>query len=161
MLPSTGLSVAISGQDLLGNDVGVGMRVFSGVTSVSGFGIGRIRFLPARVVTNPVPQRLARVVRADINSKTLGAPYADDVFVTAADDIAGMNATQIAERLSIPRSSSGFKIIEFDTPHIGLSSPINRTNEWFIGFGRTAGGAREFALPNQVIPEGAIIKFVK
>jgi hypothetical protein len=39
MLPSTGLSVAISGQDLLGNEVGVGMRVFSGVTAFGGLGL--------------------------------------------------------------------------------------------------------------------------
>ncbi len=80
------------------------------------------------------------------------------MFVTAADDIAGLNANQIAERLTIPNSSSGFTIIEFNTPHMGLSSPINRTNPGFVGFGRTAGGAREFTLPNQLIPDGSTIR---
>ena len=54
-----------------------------------------------------------------------------------------------------------FLIIEFNTPRIGISSPINRTNPGFVGFGRTAGGAREFTLPNQLIPEGSIIRIVK
>jgi hypothetical protein len=67
MLPSTGLSVAISGQDLLGNDVGVGMRVFSGVTSVSGFGFG-VRSI---------------AVRASITTNTSkGVRLADDVAKT-------------------------------------------------------------------------------
>jgi len=110
------------------------------------------------LVTNPVPTRLARVIPASVSSKTLGAPGAADVFVTAADDIAGLNANQIAERLTIPNSSSGFTIIEFNTPHMGLSSPINRTNPGFVGFGRTAGGAREFTLPNQLIPDGSTIR---
>ena len=114
----------------------------------------------AKTVTNPVPKRLARVIPANISGKTLGAPDAVDVFVTAADDISGLNASQIAKRLTIPNSSFGFKVIEFNTPRFGLSSPINRTNLGFVGFGRTAGGAREFALPNQLIPKGSIFNIV-
>ncbi len=72
-----------------------------------------------------------------------------------------MNASQIANRLTIPNSSSGFRIIEFNTPRIGLGSPINRTNPGFVGFGRTAGGAREFVIPNQVIPRGSSIRIVR
>jgi len=115
----------------------------------------------ARGVTNAVPSRLARVVPGNVSSKTLGAPGAKDVFVTAADDIAGMNASQIANRLTIPNSSSGFRVIEFNTPRIGLGSPINRTNPGFVGFGRTAGGAREFVIPNQVIPSGSTIRIIR
>lgn len=125
-------------------------------------GFSAVRYgLAAKGVTNAVPGRLARVIPANISSKTLGAPGAADVFVTAADDIAGLNASQIAQRLTIPNSSSGFRIIEFNTPRIGLSSPINRTNPGFIGFGRTAGGAREFALPNQLIPNGSTIRIIR
>lgn len=112
-------------------------------------------------VANAVPARLARVVPADINSTTLGAPGSADVFVTAADDIAGLNAGQIANRLTIPNSSTGFKVIEFNTPSSGLGSPINRINPSFVGFGRTAGGAREFTLPNQPIPGGSLIKIIR
>ncbi|WP_437918737.1 polymorphic toxin type 10 domain-containing protein [Sphingobacterium sp. LRF_L2] len=53
------------------------------------------------------------------------------------------------------------KVIEFDTPAVGLSSPINRSNPSFVGFGRTAGGAREFTIPNQTIPLGATKKIVR
>jgi hypothetical protein len=61
MLPSTGLSVAISGQDLLGNEVGVGMRVFSGVTSASGFGFG-VRSIAVRAsITTNVSKPCGRI----------------------------------------------------------------------------------------------------
>jgi RHS repeat-associated protein len=129
----------------------------SGMASGVGINVGKA----AKTVKNAVPSRLARVIPANVSSKTLGAPGTADVFVTAADDIAGLNASQIAQRLTIPNSSSGFRIIEFNTPRIGLSSPINRLNPGFVGFGRTAGGAREFALPNQLIPNSSIIRIVR
>jgi RHS repeat-associated protein len=112
-------------------------------------------------LTNPVPSSLARVIPAEINSVTLGAPGVADVFVTAADDIIGLNASQIAQKLTIPQNGAGFRIIEFKTPSVGLASPINRANPGFIGFGRTAGGAREFSLPNQLIPKGSKIRIVR
>ncbi len=67
---------------------------------------------------------------------------------------------KLQKKLTIPESSSGFNVIEFSTPSTGLSSPINRTNPGFIGGGRTAGGAREFTIPNQTIPSNAKIKKV-
>jgi len=123
-------------------------------------GIAGLASLGNAKITNPVPSRLARVIPADINSSTLGAIGVEDVFVTATNDIAGLNASQIAKRLTIPNSSSGFRVIEFDTPGVGLSSPINRTNPGFVGFGRTAGGAREFTIPNQVIPNGSTTRII-
>ncbi len=112
-------------------------------------------------IANKVPKTLARVVPGDIQSSTLGAPGASDVFVTAASDISGLNATQIANKLTIPQSSSGFNVIEFATPKSGISTPINRTNPGFIGGGKTAGGAREFTIPNQTTPVGATVKKVQ
>ena len=112
-------------------------------------------------LTNTVPNRLARIIPGNISGKTLGAPGSTDVFVTAADDIIGLNAKQIASRLAIPYSRSGFKVIEFNTSRIGIASPINRMNPGFVGFGRTAGGAREFVIPNQLIPNGSIIRMVR
>ena len=38
--------------------------------------------------SNPVPDKLVRVFPGDVRTTTLGAPGADDVFVTTADDIA-------------------------------------------------------------------------
>jgi RHS repeat-associated protein len=114
----------------------------------------------ARGVTNPIPGRLARVIPGEGPFTTLGRPGAPDVFVTAAEDIAGMNATQIAQRIGIP-SSKSFTVIEFSTPSSGLASPVFRTNPGFVGRGLTAGGAREFVLLNGSIPTGAIIRVVR
>ena len=110
----------------------------------------------AKTIGNPVPSMMARVIPEGIPATTLGRPGAADVFVTAADDIAGMNASQIANRLSIPQSSTGFKVFEFPTPQSGVASPVFRTDPGFIGGGRTAGGAREFVIPNGPIPSGSV-----
>jgi RHS repeat-associated protein len=115
-------------------------------------------------ISNPVPSTLARVVpdtaitRA---SSTLGKSNVDDVFVTAANDIRGLNAKQIAERLKIPESPTGFRVTEFPTPKSGIASPINRTDPGFVGGGRTAGGAREFVIPNGPIPVGSSTRTVQ
>ena len=103
------------------------------------------------------PDELARVIPNNIDAKTLGAPGSEDVFVTAADDIKGLNASEIANKLTIPESGSGFKVIEFNTPNNGIASPINRSDPGFVGKGKTAGGAREFVIPNQKIPTNAKI----
>lgn len=111
-------------------------------------------------IPNPVPTTLARVIPEGIPATTLGRPGTADVFVTAAEDISGMNSAQIAQRLGIPQSSTGFKVIEFPTPQTGLASPVFRTEAGFVVGGRTAGGAREFVIPNQAIPTGATIRTV-
>jgi len=115
--------------------------------------------LATRGVTNPIPSRLARVIPGNVKPTTLGRPGSGDAFVTAADDIAGLNPAQLAERLTIPQSRT-FTVIEFDTPASGLASPVFRNNPGFVGGGRTAGGAREFVLPNGPIPEDALIRLV-
>jgi len=106
-------------------------------------------------INNPVPDRVARVVPIyDDPIKTLGRKGSFDVFVTDPKDIIGLDAKGIAKRLSIPESNSGFQIFEFDTPN-NITSPINRMDPGFIGKGRTAGGAKEFTIPNQKIPSNA------
>jgi hypothetical protein len=110
-------------------------------------------------ITNPVPKQLARVIPGRGNFPTLGPPSRSDVFVTAGDDIAGLSANQIARRLTINRADA-FTVIRFPTPRSGLASPINRVDPGFIGRGRTAGGAREFVIPNGPIPAGAKIEVV-
>jgi RHS repeat-associated protein len=110
-------------------------------------------------VTNPVPSTLARVIPGRGPFTQLGRATADDVFVTAADDIAGMNAPQLSQRLGIPNSRE-FTVFEFSTPRSGLASPINRTNPGFTGFGRTSGQAREFVIPNGPIPANATRRIV-
>ena len=111
--------------------------------------------------SNPVPNRLARVVPEDTDAKLLGRPGSSDVFVTAAEDIQKLNAQQIAQKLTIPESPTGFKVIEFEIPTSGIASPINRTNPGFVGGGQTAGGAREFVIPNQPISSQDIVRTVR
>jgi hypothetical protein len=90
----------------------------------------------------------------------LGKQGAKDVFVTAADDIAGLNARQLAERLSIPYSET-FTVIIFPAPAEGIASPVFRANVGFMQGGLTRGGAREWVIPNDWIPSTATVKIVK
>jgi hypothetical protein len=110
-------------------------------------------------VANPVPETLARVISGKGPFPTLGPPGKSDVFVTATDDIAGLNAKQIAERLTIDPADS-FTVIKFPTPQSGLASPVNRLDPGFIGGGRTAGGAREFVIPNGPVPPRATTEVI-
>lgn len=110
-------------------------------------------------IANPVPATMARVIPEGVSANTLGRPGAANVFVTAADDIAGMNSSQIANRLTIDPSSTGFRVLEFPTPQ-GVASPVFRTNQGFVGGGRTAGGAREFVVPNTPVPPNTTVRIV-
>ena len=82
------------------------------------------------------------------------------MFVTAADDIAGMNAAQIPGRLGILPNKS-YTVIEFPTPNEGLATPVNRPNPGFVGRGQTSGFAREFVVPNGPILPGATVRIVR
>ena len=117
-------------------------------------------FALPREVSNPVPPVLARVIAGDLTAHMLGKPGDLDVFVTAAEDIRGLNAEQIAQRLAIPESDS-FTIIEFATPAHGIASPVHRSRPGFVGRGRTLLGAREFILPNRALPEHAVSRVVR
>ncbi len=144
--------------------VGVG-ETAAGLAAVGALVRGGLRALPSlsrvtKKISNPVPDTVARVIPGTKARSTLGRMNADDVFVTGADDIAGLNAKQIAERLTI-RDSKSFTIIEFPTPKNGIASPVLRNDPGFIGKGRTAGGAREFVIPNQGIPKDAQIRIAK
>lgn len=129
-----------------------------------GFGelsVGKSGFINSSKISNPIPLKLARVVPNNGETITmLGRSTELDVFVTASSDIKGMNAAQISKRLAISESSTGYKVFEFD-PLQGIATPINRKNPGFIGGGKTAGGAREFVVPNQSIPKNAIVKNIE
>jgi hypothetical protein len=117
-------------------------------------------FSPGRAaITNAVPSELARVIPGRGNFPTLGPPSRGDVFVTAADDIAGLNSLELARKLTIPESNI-FTVVRFQTPRSGLASPVNRTDLGFVGGGRTTGGAREFVIPNSKIPADARIEVI-
>lgn len=106
-----------------------------------------------------VPDELARVVAGRRNLATLGRPDAPDVFVVDAADIAGLDARQIAQRLTIPEADT-FTVIRFPTPSTGIASPVFRGDPGFIPGGLTRGGAREYVIPNGPLPPGARIEMV-
>lgn len=107
------------------------------------------------------PETLARVVPGGIPLKSLWAPNAVDVFVTDASRLVGKTADEIADLLTILKSSTGFNIIEMPSKTVnGIASPVGRTNPGFVGGGQTAGGLPEFVIPNGPIPADAIIRFV-
>ena len=117
-------------------------------------GAGFASQLP-KSITNPIPERMARVVPAEYaNGSRLAAPNASEAWVTAADDLAGINTSQgLAQRLTLVDESGNLipgsrAVIEFDAPASGIASPINRSTPGFVGRGQTAGGAREFVIPN-------------
>ena len=109
-------------------------------------------------VTNPLPKEVVRVIAGSRPFSTLGTKNSRDVFVSAAEDIAGLNPRQIAERLHIPYSDV-YTVIRFPTPE-GIASPVFRSNPGFLQGGLTKGGAREFVIPNGPIPRGAHIELI-
>jgi hypothetical protein len=76
------------------------------------------------------------------------------VFVAAADDIADVTSSRaLAARLTLlddkgKLGEGPFFVSEFDTPAEGVAVPVFRSNPGFVHGGFTAGGAREFDLPN-------------
>jgi hypothetical protein len=103
---------------------------------------------------------MARVVEAEFATTThLSYRQATEAWVTAAEDLAGIRSSyDLADRLTLMNTngalSSGPKlVIEFDTVTEGLASPVFRSNPGFVGGGRTAGGAREFVMPNLPLSE--------
>lgn len=145
----------------VGVNAAIGAALGPGVSSaVRGAGAKIAARQAAKRIANPVPATMARVIPSGTAASMLGRPGASDVFVTGASDIAGMNSKQIAQRLTIPESATGFTVIEFPAPTSGIASPVFRGNPGFVGGGRTAGGAREFVIPNGPIPDGSIIRIV-
>ncbi|PSQ82867.1 MAG: hypothetical protein BRD44_06485 [Bacteroidetes bacterium QS_7_67_15] len=116
-------------------------------------------------VANSVPERLARVVSADRvrveELERVGPPWREEVFVTAEEDLAGFLATPelLSSRLGIPLAES-YWIITFAVRRVRgpVTSPVREEAQCFVGGGRTRGGAREFHIQNQPIPDSAHIR---
>ena len=155
--------IGASNSSRIADDIGTAVQAVG--VPIIGMATGkRLGWPRSKPISNPVPQTMARVVPENPitrSSGTLGRPGTDDVFVTGASDIKGLNAEQIADRLTIPNSPTGFRVIELPTPSKGVASPINRVDPGFVGRGRTLGGAREFVIPNGPIPAGSTIRIVK
>jgi hypothetical protein len=114
----------------------------------------------APAVNNAIPGELARVIPGEGPWPTLGPPGRADVFVTAAEDIEGLSASEIPGRLGIPASDT-YTVVRFPTPEEGLASPVFRTDPGFVGRGLTSGGAREFVIQNGPIPANATVGLVQ
>ncbi len=115
-------------------------------------------------IANPIPDRLARVVDADVlRLVRLGRPTAEDVFVTAAEDLAGYDTPDaLAARLGI-REQPAFYLSTFRISEIKghVASPVFREeSQCFVGAGRPRGGAREFIIRNQLLPQNATVEIV-
>lgn len=112
---------------------------------------------------NEVPKMFARVIPFNPGSPmppTIGRANDPSVFVTAAEDVAGLNAAQLSQRLGI-KSAQEFLIIRFPAPKPGLSTPLSFDDPQFVGRGLTSGGAREFMIPNGTLPTTATFEVVK
>jgi hypothetical protein len=126
--------------------------------------------LSRQAVRNPIPRRAARVIpldpeqlekvrKGELPYQFLGRPNAEDVFITAAADIRHIKTARgLAKRLTLLDYAGNLDIrpklvLEFDTPLTDIASPVFRTTPGFVGRGRTAGGAREFVIPNRPLSE--------
>lgn len=141
-------------------------RVLAGGIMMAGERLAR------QAVRNPVPRRVARVIpiRADLARRVkreglralyaegythLGRPGTTEAFITAASDIRRIKTAHgLAKRLTLLDEAGNLKsgpmlVLEFNLP-LGtpIASPVFRNIPGFVGFGRTAGGAREFVVPN-------------
>jgi hypothetical protein len=112
---------------------------------------------------NEVPTMLARVIPLTPGGKmpdTLGRIGDKHAFVTAVEDIAGLNAQQLSQKLGI-RQAQEFVVISFKSPRYNLATPVVFDDPQFLGRGFTSGGAREFVIPNGPIPGDALFQVVK
>jgi RHS repeat-associated protein len=117
--------------------------------------LSKLNWFAPKSITNPIPERMARVVPMEYaNGSRLAATNASEAWVTAVDDLAGINNSRdLAQRLTLIDDAGNVilgprAVIEFDAPASGIASPINRSMQGFVGYGKTAGGAREFIIPN-------------
>jgi len=112
---------------------------------------------------NEVPKMMARVIPFPTGSEvppTIGMPGSVNVFVTASEDVAGLNAQQLQTRLGI-QPAIRYLVMRFPAPKSAMATPIKYSDAQFIGRGLTSGGAREFVVPNLPIPSGTTFEIIK
>jgi hypothetical protein len=118
----------------------------------------------AEEVANPFPrtQRFARAVPENVailieSGRTdipLGRPSDADVFITAAEDLARYRTqSSVERRLALPPGQRAIVTFKYDIEAGGIATPIRRDYPEFVGRGRTAGGAREWVIPNRPLRE--------
>jgi hypothetical protein len=146
-----------SGSFAVGRGAGLAVALVGGSLAALGKGAA---VEGAEAVANTIPSRMARVIPAEFaGGARLAAPGATEAWVTAAEDLDGITtAAGLAERLTLVDEAGNIvqgsrAVIEFDAVTEGLASPVLRDAPGFVGGGLTAGGAREFVLPNLSISE--------
>lgn len=111
--------------------------------------------------TSEIPATFARVVPGRGPLESLAKPGMEDAFVTDAKVLRGLPAKDIQELLTIKPDATGYRVVEFPSSSVSnIASPVFRSNEGFVGGGRSAGGAPEWVVRNGPIPEGATIRYV-
>ncbi|QVK18249.1 hypothetical protein KHQ81_00590 [Mycoplasmatota bacterium] len=97
--------------------------------------------------------------------KLSGGPEA---FITAADDLAGINTIEgAAKRLTLLEPSGALRldgnaIVEFRLKSVkGIRSPYNRTYPGFINGGLTGGGAREWIVDSGVQIYDVTVRYLR
>jgi RHS repeat-associated protein len=101
-----------------------------------------------------VPEKVARDIEAGLQDVYLAKPGDPDVFITAAEDLARYRTqSSVERRLALPPGQRAVVTFKYDVEAGGIASPILRDYAEFVGRGRTAGGAREWVIPNRPLNE--------
>ncbi|UPT73024.1 MAG: polymorphic toxin type 10 domain-containing protein [Elusimicrobiota bacterium] len=132
-----------------------GMRLMASEAGAVNPGAGK--------AANEIPKMMARVIPFPAGSELppmIGKPGSLNVFVTAADDIAGLNAQQLQTRLGIEPSVQ-YLVMRFPAPSMAIATPVKHPDPQFVGRGLTIGRAWEFVIPNTPIPSNTTIEIVK
>ncbi|MCX7683011.1 MAG: polymorphic toxin type 10 domain-containing protein [Anaerolineae bacterium] len=112
--------------------------------------------LPSSRLARVLPRDIAELIEAGNLDVTLARPSEPDVFVTAAADLSHYRTQRSVERrLALPPSDKPRSVVSFDydVNKGSIASPINRPYPEFVPGGRTAGGAREWVIPNRPLRE--------
>ena len=110
---------------------------------------------------NAIPATFARVVPGSGPLTSLAKPGESEAWVTDAKLLRGLSASKIQDLLRIRPDATGYRVIEFPSSSASnIASPVFRPNEGFVGGGKTGGGAPEWVIRNEPIPEGATIRTV-
>ena len=96
-----------------------------------------------------VPEAVARQIEAGRRDIPLGKPGDPEVFITAAEDLSPYRTQSSVEtRLTLTPARRAIVTFDYDVEAGSIASPVFRANPGFVGRGRTAGGAREWVIPN-------------
>jgi len=104
-----------------------------------------------------VPKWVAELIETGDRSIRLAPPKDSDVFITAAKDLSHYRTQSgVERRLTLSPGRRAVVTFDYDLATGSIASPILRDNPGFAGRGLTAGGAREWVIPNFPLDELSI-----